>query len=197
MLDPMFSRPKLSRRRQMSADWLLIAAMLPGCGSSTVSKVGPANTNVGEASPAAPALVRFDIRELKPTPEPLVERFDHTAQEARAENKDVVVFFSADWCNACRDVELDLGGLHAPEEIDHVRILQLKEEAWEKQGRLDEFNTLRERWSDEMFTYPMIVLLDGAGKKREDMNQAKTRIEADGTTPTFVRWFAGIRKSAT
>ena len=141
------------------------------------------------------ALVPYDIRRLKPTPASLTELFASQMEAAKLDNKTVAVLFSADWCHACRDVEHKLGAQLPENEIGHMRIFELTEEEWEEVGRIDEFNTLRHQWEDDEFTYPMLVVLDEQGAKRENMDEALERLKNAGVAPTFPVWFAEFRQS--
>ncbi len=146
------------------------------------------------AADKAPAKVGYDIRRLRPRNDaPLADMFDRMAADARAEGKHVAVLFSADWCEPCRVLELELGNLHPAEEIGHVRILELKEEDWERATRMNEFNELRRRWSAPLNVYPLFVLLDESGAKIEEMQEAKDRLEAEGRQATIPNWFSALR----
>jgi hypothetical protein len=136
------------------------------------------------------ALVGYDLRKLRPGERTLAAAFDDQFERAVAEGKRVVVFFSADWCEPCRAIDLELGNQHPAGEIGDVRILELKEEEWTAAQRIDEFEKLRLRWSDEIGSYPMVFLLDARGALVEEMKAAKTRLEAEGVPATLPSWFA-------
>ena len=140
--------------------------------------------------------IGYDIRRLRPRNE---ERLDHMfermRQQALKDGKQVAVLFSADWCEPCRRLELELGNEHPERQIGHVRILEMKEEDWEAVTRMDEFNALRRRWYAPLNSYPVFILLDDAGEKIEEMKEAIERLEQAGTEPTLSNWFAGSRAS--
>ena len=115
---------------------------------------------------------------------------------ALAEGKRVAVLFSADWCEPCRILDAELGNRHPASQIGDVRILEIKEEDWQGATRMDEFNALRERWTDINGSYPFFVLLDPKGQKIEEMKEAKERLEAKGVEPTLAAWFAEGRTEA-
>ncbi len=118
--------------------------------------------------------------------------FDRLAAEAKADNKRVVVLFSADWCEPCEHLDLELGNTHPQSMIGKVRILELKEDDWSAAARMDEFNQLRRRWEPALGTYPLVVLLDAEGKRVEEMKEAKDRLEGQGLDATLPLWFASI-----
>jgi thiol-disulfide isomerase/thioredoxin len=161
-----------------------------GCGEPPpASKPAPA-----PASKPAAETVGYDLRRLRPRDEePLAAMFDRLAAQARGEDKRVAVLFSADWCKPCRELETELGNQHPREQIGDVRIFELKEEDWTKAARMDEFNELRRRWADQMGSYPLLMLLDGEGKRVEDMKEAIARLEAAKIEPTLAHWFADTR----
>lgn len=173
--------------------WLSILAVVVACGGNA-DGAAPDSSAPAESSKQAPAKIGYDIRRLRPrNSEPLAQMFDRMAKEARAEGKHVAVLFSADWCEPCRALELELGNLHPPEAIGHVRILEMKEEDWERATRMNEFNELRRRWSAPLNVYPLFVLLDDEGGKIEEMQEAKDRLEAEGTDATIPNWFSALR----
>jgi thiol-disulfide isomerase/thioredoxin len=169
---------------------LAVSAMMlwAGCGDE------PMAANAVAAAPTEPDEVGYDIRRLRPrNSEPLATMFDRMATHARAEGKHVAVLFSADWCEPCRMLELELGNMHPASEIGHVRILEMKEEDWEAATRMNEFNELRRRWSAPLDVYPLFVLLDEKGNKIEDMTEAKDRLEHEGRPATIPNWFSALR----
>lgn len=157
----------------------------------------PQAREAGPASDDATAKAKkvgYDIRRLRPrNEEPLSDMFARMERQARADDKRVAVLFSADWCEPCQRLDLELGNMHAPEEIGHIRILELKEEDWEGVTRMDEFNELRARWSGGTNTYPLFIVLDEEGKRVEEMHDAIVRLEQEGVEPTVAHWFAGLK----
>lgn len=138
-------------------------------------------------------MVGYDLRRLRPREqEPLANMFDRLAAEAKTDGKRVVVLFSADWCEPCKHLDLELGNTHPKSMIGKIRILQLKEDDWSAAARMDEFNQLRRRWEPVLGTYPLVVLLDDEGKRVEEMKEAKDRLEAEGLDPTLPLWFASV-----
>jgi hypothetical protein len=105
------------------------------------------------------------------------------------------MLFSAEWCERCRRLELELGNLHPTGDIAHVRILELVEEDWEQALRMNEFELLRQRWDTTKGTYPLFVVLDEQGKKIEEMKEAVERLEQAGQEATLPTWFRGLRAS--
>lgn len=144
--------------------------------------------DAAEAAPEGPTEVGYDLRRLRPTDEPLGKRFDREARAAVEAGKRVAVLFSADWCEPCQVLELELGNLHPASVIGDVRIFQLKEEDWESATRMDEVNNLRLRWHPTKNSYPVLILLDDELEKREEMKEAKARLEAEGLAPTLPNW---------
>lgn len=162
-----------------------------GCGAS---ERGPADS--GEASKQAGAvsevdpLVGYDLRRLRPREEEdLSLMFDRLWAAAAGEGKRVVVLFSADWCEPCKHLDLELGNSHPRSMIGDVRVLELKEDDWSAAARMDEYNQLRRRFEPVLNTYPLVILLDDAGKRVEEMKEAKDRLEALGLEPTLPIWF--------
>lgn len=166
--------------------------LLSACGGD-----GGAASPASEASPAKePAKVGYDLRRLRPTTdEPLVKTFERMQAQARAEGKQVAMLFSAEWCERCRRLELELGNLHPTGDIAHVRILELVEEDWEQALRMNELELLRQRWDATKGTYPLFVVLDEQGAKVEEMKEAIDRLEQAGQEPTVAAWFRGLRRS--
>lgn len=166
--------------------------LLSACGGD-----GGAGSPAQAASSAQePAKVGYDLRRLRPTTdEPLVKTFERMQAQAQAEGKQVAMLFSAEWCERCRRLELELGNLHPTGDIAHVRILELVEEDWEQALRMNEFEQLRLRWDAAKGTYPLFVVLDGQGRKVEEMKEAVDRLEQTGQEATVATWFRGLRQS--
>lgn len=174
---------------------LLLAALAVSCGSDAASaENAAAAAHAAEAGKTKEKKVGYDIRRLRPTDDrPLADMFDDMRAQALAEGKHVAVLFSADWCEPCRMLELELGNMHPESEIGHVRILEIKEEDWARVTRMNELNDLRRRWSAPLGVYPLFVLLDEKGEKIEEMPEAKERLEAAGEQATIPAWFRGVR----
>jgi thiol-disulfide isomerase/thioredoxin len=152
----------------------------------------PAQAEPTNSVPAADSdpLVGYDLRRLRPRDdEPLAEMFERVRADALREHKRIVVLFSADWCEPCRHLDLELGNTHPTSMIGDVRVLELKEDDWVAVARMDEFNSLRRRWEPVLNTYPLVILLDDAGGRVEEMKEAKLRLEAAGLEPTLPVWF--------
>jgi thiol-disulfide isomerase/thioredoxin len=148
------------------------------------------STPTASEQPSEDPMVGYDLRRLRPRDdEPLAAMFERVRTEALRENKRVAVLFSADWCEPCRHLDLELGNTHPQSMIGDVRVLELKEEDWVAVARMDEFNSLRRRWEPVMNTYPLLILLDNAGGRIEEMKEAKERLEAAGLEPTLPVWF--------
>ena len=149
-----------------------------------------------ELEDAVEPLVGYDLRRLRPREdEPLADMFARVRAQASAEDKRVAVLFSADWCEPCRVLDLELGNTHPSSMIGDVRVLELKEDDWSKAARMDEFNALRRRWEPVLNTYPLLILLDAEGERREEMKEAKERLEAAGLDPTLPIWFESTRST--
>jgi thiol-disulfide isomerase/thioredoxin len=173
---------------------LLLAVAVLGCGTSTEAGTpdGAAKAEKKDRDP----MVGYDLRRLRPRDgEPLKEMFERVRERAVGEGKQVAVLFSADWCEQCRIIDLELGNMHPESLLSHVRILELKEEDWEEVTRMNEFNNLRRRWSAPLNVYPLFVLLDEDGEKVEDMDEAKQRLKDMGVEPTLVNWLDSVRTS--
>ena len=146
-----------------------------------------------DEKPEADPMVGYDLRRIRPREgEPLAKMFDRVFAEAEGEGKRVVVLFSADWCEPCKHLDLELGNTHPESMIGKFRILELKEDDWAAAARMDEFNDLRRRWEPALGSYPLVVLLDDAGKRVDEMKEAKDRLEAQGVAPTLPLWFASV-----
>jgi thiol-disulfide isomerase/thioredoxin len=176
----------------MSRVWLPVL-LLVGC--------GPAEAPVKPAASVAQApkeeVVGYDLRRLRPRDgEALAATFDRLREQAVADGKRVAVLFSADWCAPCRDLETELGNRHPAAKIGAVQILEIKEEDWKAATRMDEFDALRRRWSGFTGSYPLLVLLDAAGQKQEEMKEAIDRLTAAGVEPTLANWLADTRPQA-
>jgi thiol-disulfide isomerase/thioredoxin len=171
---------------------LLAVAMLAACGGSE-----PDATGTTPATKSADAKVGYDLRRLRPrNEEPLADMFERMREQALAEGKTVAVLFSADWCEPCRKLELELGNMHPESDIGRVRVLELKEEEWEAVTRMDEFSALRARWYPQADSYPVFVVLDESGAKREEMQEAIDRLQKDGVEPTVANWFRGLTQTS-
>lgn len=143
---------------------------------------------------AADDSVGYDLRRLRPRDEEtLAAMFDRQRAQAAKDGKRAAVLFSADWCEPCRQLETELGNRHPASEIGDVRILELKEEDWAAATRMDEFDALRRRWTGNTGSYPLLILLDEKGGKREEMKEAKERLSAARAPDTLAHWFADTR----
>jgi hypothetical protein len=173
----------------------LLGLLVLACGGD--GEAAGAARPAGATQPAAePEKVGYDLRRLRPTTEePLVKTFERMHAQARAEGKQVAMLFSAEWCERCSRLELELGNLHPTGDIAHVRILELVEEDWEQALRMNEFELLRQRWDTTKGTYPLFVVLDDAGGKVEEMKEAVERLEHAGQAATVATWFRGLRQS--
>ncbi|MCA9707162.1 MAG: hypothetical protein KDK70_15020 [Myxococcales bacterium] len=176
--------------------WLFLLGLLalPACGEDPARS--PEAEAPSGAAPATPKTVGYDLRRLRPVDgqslEQVVERM---RARARTDGKQVAMLFSAQWCERCRRLELELGNLHPPGDIAHVRILELVEEDWEKALRMNEFEALRLRWDSTKGTYPLLVVLDEQGGKVEEMKEAVERLEQAGQEATLAAWFRGLARS--
>jgi len=187
----------------MRAHHLLLAMLglswLPSCGtdgSAAEAAVAEAAEAPTPAASERSAEIGYDLRRLRPVDgQPLVEVFDRMHAQAKAEGKQVAMLFSAEWCERCRRLELELGNLHPADDIGHIRILELVEEDWEKALRMNEFEALRQRWDSTKGTYPLFVVLDEQGKKVEEMKEAIERLEQAGKDTTLPTWFRGLATS--
>lgn len=180
--------------RALGTPTALLGLLLHACGGDGgVADQAPS----AAAAPAATAeTVGYDLRRLRPAGnEPLVQTFERLHAQARSEGKQVAMLFSADWCERCRRLELELGNLHPAGDIAHVRIIELVEEDWEQALRMNEFELLRQRWDATKGTYPLFVVLDEHGKKIEEMKEAVERLEQAGQEATLPAWFRGLRQS--
>jgi thiol-disulfide isomerase/thioredoxin len=182
---------------RVSAAWVLSLGLAGGCqapapGSDAGGVPASGHSEKAEADP----LVGYDLRRLRPREqEPLADMFERVAAEARGEGKRVVVLFSADWCEPCKHLDLELGNTHPQSMIGGVRILELKEDDWSAAARMDEFNNLRRRWEPALGSYPLMILLDEAGKRSDEMKEAKDRLEQQGLAPTLPIWFESVLRS--
>lgn len=179
------------------ASAMLLSILLSACGTpepaSQASGADGGSVRQQEDDP----LVGYDLRRLRPREdEPLANMFDRLQAEARAEGMRVVVLFSADWCEPCKHLDLELGNMHPRSMIGSIRVLELKEDDWSAAARMDEYNALRRRWESVLGTYPLVVLLDDAGKRIEEMKEAKDRLEAQGLDATLPLWFASVSQGS-
>ena len=175
--------------RQVTRSWVAWVAL---CGCGEVPRAP-----VVQAAPVAAVDVGYELRRLRPRDEEkLAAMFDRLRSAAVGEGKRVAVLFSADWCEPCRKLETELGNRHPAAQIGDVRVFELKEEDWKAATRMDEFDALRRRWGSDDGGYPLLVLLDEKGGKREEMKEAITRLEAAKVEPTLARWFADTRPGA-
>lgn len=158
-----------------------------GCGGD------PEPTKPGVDTAPKQREIGYDIRRLRPKDgETLVAMFDRVRAQATADGKQTAVLFSADWCEPCRKLDLELGNTHPAADIGHVRIFELKEEEWEAATRMDEMTALRQRWYAPKDSYPVFIVLDSDGKAREEMKEAIDRLTAAGVEPTVSEWFRGL-----
>ena len=185
----------------MRTRWLVAGCLLfASCdGGSDPQVVGELPAAGGKATPKADtnAEVGYDIRRLRPRDgETLDQMFARMAKRAEDDGKQIAVLFSADWCEPCRRLELELGNTHPESKIGAFRILELKEEDWMGASRMNEFNALRKRWYPKTDSYPVFVLLDKEEQKIEEMKEAIDRLDAAGIEPTVDNWFANVAGSA-
>lgn len=184
--------------RWCPAAWGIVAlvATAPGCKEEARADApSPEPTSVADVeSEAQSQEVGYDIRRLRPrNEERLAEMFDRLHAAAVAEGKQVAVLFSADWCQPCRHLELELGNMHPADQIGHIRILEIKEEDWQAVTRMNEFNNLRRRWYAPLNSYPVFIVLDENGNKVEEMKEAIERLRGEGEAePTVASWFHSI-----
>jgi len=165
--------------------------------STAASSTPAADSPAASASASAQAkMIGYDLRRLRPRDdENLAAMFERLHTQAKADNKRVAVLFSADWCAPCKQLEAELGNLQPAEQIEDVRIFELKEEDWAEVTRMSEFNELRARWYPKKGSYPVVILLDEDGAALEEMKEAIDRLEGEGLEPTLPNWFATSRKA--
>lgn len=175
---------------------LRAALLLLSLGLCTVGCQNPpdtATTPAKTSAKSAPKKVGYELRRLRPhDSEPLSKMFDRLLERAAADNKSVVVLFSAQWCKRCQQLENELGNMHPADKIGGFRILEIVEEDWEAAIRMDEFNTLRRRWSAPILEYPLFIVLNEHGVKVEEMREAIDRLSAAGIEPTVDNWFENL-----
>jgi thiol-disulfide isomerase/thioredoxin len=171
--------------RTIVVSWIVMAAL--GCGGGAE----PAKA-AGDPAVAKPE-IGYDIRRLRPKDgETLAAMFERMRAQATKDGKHTAVLFSADWCEPCRKLDLELGNTHPAADIGHVRIFELKEEEWEAATRMDEMAALRQRWYAPKDSYPVFIVLDDKGEAREEMKEAIDRLTAAGVEPTVSEWFRGL-----
>ena len=181
-------------RNTRHGGWLALWCGLVGC---TPEPLPPRAEAPSVAAPVRDTRVGYELRRLRPRDGEVIEDlFERHRLAAVAEEKRVMVLFSADWCEPCRELDTELGNRHPAEQIGDVRILELKEEDWTGATRMDEFDRLRRRWSPITGSYPLLLLLDETGRLREEMKQAISRLEASGEAPTLANWIADTRPHA-
>lgn len=167
---------------------IVVALVVAACGEPEAA------APVAKAAVGAEKKVGYDLRRLRPRDgESLASMFDRMHAQAIGEGKHTAVLFSADWCEPCRKLDLELGNTHAESDIGHVRIFELKEEEWEAATRMDEFAALRKRWYEPADSYPVFIVLDREAKKIEEMKEAIDRLGQQGVEPTVAQWFRGLR----
>lgn len=179
----------------MRTAWLVslgIFASSTFCSACKERAAKPALSQAEASKPDPQAKISYDLRRLRPSNQELGPWFATLVKQAVKEGKRPAVLFSASWCHACQDVELELGNQHSRQQIGHVRIFELVQEDWEAVTRMDEYNDLRARWHPELGTYPMLFLLDENGDEVESMQAAKKRLEAEGRPVNFATWFADV-----
>ncbi|TPV94910.1 MAG: hypothetical protein B7733_12810 [Myxococcales bacterium FL481] len=179
---------------------LAISATVANLSACNPEASGVKRHNAGAAEAVAvasgPALVGYDIRRIRPQDAPLDAMFERMSSAARGDGKRLALFFSADWCDACKRLELEFGNFHPAGTIDDVRVLQFVEEDWEAKTRMDEVFELRSRYYPRLDNYPVLLLLDRDGKAVEEMADAAARFEAAGEAASMAAWFSGTRRAA-
>lgn len=174
----------------------LIAASLVAIAACSGSETATADASPAKPASDGAALVDYDVWRLRPRDGlRLRDQFQSAVDRARGEDKRVAVLFSADWCEPCKRLAVELGNRHPAQAIGHVRILELKEEDWEAVTRMNEFNELRRRWYPVLQSYPVLVVLNEQGEKVEEMKEAIARLEGLGLEPTLARWFETLATS--
>lgn len=173
----------------MSTRIAVLALVLAACGDGSAK--APASTPAASAS----TKIGYDLRRLRPRDEEkLADMFERLRAQAVADGKLAAVLFSADWCEPCRALDLELGNTAEKADIGHVRIFELKEEDWEAATRMDEYAALRKRWDDRANSYPLFIALDAEGKKIEEMREAIDRLGNEGVAPTVPNWLRGLSR---
>ncbi len=176
---------------------VLVSLLALGASSCTSRETeGPATSDKQTA--LATKLVGYDLRRIRPGAyeTSLADTFERVRKQALAQGKTITVLFGADWCEACRTLDVELGNVHPEQAIGHVRIFEFKEEDWLAASRMDELNALRSRWYPIINTYPVFVLLDAEGKPVEEMRDAIDRFESLDIEPSLVNWFTSFRDQA-
>ncbi len=180
-------------RAALLASVLFSIAPTAGCDPSEADT--GTKEKAGVSKPESPEdIVGYDLRRLRPNEdETLSSMFERLHKTATRDGKRVVILFSADWCDSCKQLDLELGNTHTRAMIGDVRIFEIKEDDWQPAARMDEFNALRRRWEPILDTYPLVVLLDAEAGRVDEMKAAKDRLEAEGLAPTFPIWLDSSR----
>ena len=182
---------------RMAWVFALCTLCVAGCGArepaTSASVTGSASAPAAAPVRDTQRMVGYDVRRIRPGDTSLEAAFERGRVAAVSDGRHVAVLFSADWCQPCRDLELELGNLHPASAIEDVRILMLKEEEWQKAVRMDEFNGLRARWDKVLNRYPLFVFLDENGVMIEEMQAGREAMEAEGIAATLPSWFARLR----
>ncbi len=175
---------------------LFAVLLLAACGDGAASTPAEPPAKAAEASGTpAGAKVGYDLRRLRPrNEEQLADMFERLRAQAVKDGKLAVVLFSADWCEPCRALDLELGNTADAAAIGHARIFELKEEDWEAATRMDEFSKLRQRWDQRADSYPLFIALDERGQKIEEMREAIDRLGREGVEPTVPNWLRGLSR---
>ena len=166
------------------------------CNKPNSTELKEIATEIAQPKTSRDGQTNYDLRRIRPGDNPLAETFERLRKRAIQDGKRVAILFSADWCQPCLDLDLELGNRHPTSSIGDVRIFQLKEEEWEDATRLNEVNQLRAQWYPTLWSYPVFILLDDQGNKIEEMKEAKKRLESIHIEPTLANWFLSTRPPA-